>query len=35
LGINVGLQSAGWIDRYEAKHRRPPRGASVLQRIMR
>ena len=35
LGINAGLQSAGWIDRYEAKHQRDPRAASVLQRIMR
>ncbi len=35
LGINAGLQSAGWIDRYEAKHQREPRAASVLQRIMR
>ncbi len=35
LGINAGLQSAGWIDRYEAKHERTPRAASVLQRIMR
>ena len=35
LGINAGLQSAGWIDRYEAKHQRAPRAASVLQRIMR
>lgn len=35
VGINAGLQTAGWIDRYEAKHQRAPRAASVLQRIMR
>jgi glycine/D-amino acid oxidase-like deaminating enzyme len=34
-GINVGLQSAGWIDRYEAKYQREPRAASLLQGMMR
>jgi glycine/D-amino acid oxidase-like deaminating enzyme len=35
MGINAGLQLAGWIDRYEVKHQRAPRAASVLQRVMR
>ena len=34
-GINVGLRTAGYIDRYEARRRREPRAASVLRRIMR
>jgi glycine/D-amino acid oxidase-like deaminating enzyme len=34
-GINVGLRTAGFIDRYEAKRQREPRAASVLLRIMR
>jgi glycine/D-amino acid oxidase-like deaminating enzyme len=34
-GINAGLLTAGYIDRYEAKRRREPRAASVLLRIMR
>ncbi len=35
MGITAGLRSAGWIDRYEVKHQRAPRTASVLERIMR
>jgi glycine/D-amino acid oxidase-like deaminating enzyme len=34
-GINGGLWLAGWVDRFEERHQRRPRFASVLDRLVK